>query len=783
VASRASKPASAEHGTAEAGETGPPRFTVDTRLFRELGELLVGRDSTALVELIKNAYDADATRVTVYGERLETESGFIVITDNGNGMTPDEFEDGFLRIASRSKETGDRRSPVYGRRFTGEKGVGRLAAHKLARGLEIQSVKRATDGAKERVQAHIDWERIEEHESLDDVGDALVVTAERVRAATPNGTEIALRRLREPWPELKIGQFLSEAGTFTPPRALLEDLPRRLLFAVPITRDASQGGDFKIEYAGDFEAGDAYDEDLLATAQWFVEIRATKKNIRYAINPSAAERQEHPNARAETYTIPHPDPVNGPFFDARILFRNKRVGSEPFRAWANNISGVRVYMEGFRVMPYGEPGNDWLGIDRDVGRRLRAFESLDRGEFAAGADDPSAALGLAASDSYVGGVFLRVNDAPRLRALVNREGFVPNDSFELLRHQVRVGVDLMARARAAGRSEARARRKAEREAAAAARGSGSAPQTSDVPEAVQQREAFREAVVAASDRARSARESLASGNLEAASLALGDIEAELSDVQERLRDLIREYELLPVLASIGLHMAQFVHEINGLLGLAQTGERAVEVVRSQVTGPGSRALRAQLGEAHRVLSDLRHRLERQAAYLIDVVTPDARRRRARQPLRERFDAALQLVARSAEQRGVRIRNEIPAELESPPMFRAELMAVFANLLTNAIKAAGDRGRIVASAYLSDANSSVFRLENTGIAVQLNEADRWFEPFQSTTPTVDPVLGQGMGLGLTITRTVLEQYGATIAFVEPTSAFGMKTAIEIDFRRQ
>ena len=45
-------------------------FTVDTHLFRELGELLVGRDSTALVELIKNSYDADATEVVVYGEAL-----------------------------------------------------------------------------------------------------------------------------------------------------------------------------------------------------------------------------------------------------------------------------------------------------------------------------------------------------------------------------------------------------------------------------------------------------------------------------------------------------------------------------------------------------------------------------------------------------------------------------------------------------------------------------------------------------------------------------------------
>lgn len=757
-----------------------PRFTVDTRLFRELGELLVGRDSTALVELIKNAYDADATKVTVYGERLETDSGFIVISDDGNGMTPSQFEDGFLRIASRSKEVGERRSAIYGRRFTGEKGVGRLAAHKLARGLDVHSVTRANGSARQGVSAHIDWDRIEQHDSLDDVGDALTLTAEQVEAGAPNGTEIALRRLREPWSETKIGQFLSEAATFTPPRALVERLPRRLLFAEPQTRDVSHAGGFKIDYAGDFESGDTYDQDLLSSTQWFVEIRSTSKTIRYAIAPSDAEREEHANARPETYTIPQPDPVNGPFFDARILFRNKRLGSAPFRIWANNISGVRIYMEGFRVMPYGEPGNDWLAIDRDVGRRLRVFDSLNTDAFATETDDPSAALGLGTTDSYVGGVFLRVNEAPRLQALVNREGFVPNASFELLRHHVRIGVDLMARARAAGRSEARARRKEERDAAAAARGAGSAAQTSDVPEAVQQREEFRESLAAAHQQARSARESLAAGNLEAVSLALADVEAELADVEERLRAFIREYELLPVLASIGIQMAQFTHEINGLLGLAQTGERAIERVRADVKGPGSRAVRAQLGEAHRVLSDLRHRLERQAAYLIDVVTPDVRRRRARQPLRERFDAAVQLVARSAEQRRIRIRNEVPPEFESPPMFQAELMAVFANLLTNAIKAAGTGGRVIASAYSSDEGASIFRLENTGIAVQLSGAERWFEPFESTTPTVDPVLGQGMGLGLTISRTVLEQYGATIAFVTPS--FGMKTAIEIDFRR-
>ena len=66
-------------------------FQVDTHLFRELGELLVGRNSTALVELIKNAYDADATRITIDGRQLNNpRKGRITIADNGIGMSPDQ---------------------------------------------------------------------------------------------------------------------------------------------------------------------------------------------------------------------------------------------------------------------------------------------------------------------------------------------------------------------------------------------------------------------------------------------------------------------------------------------------------------------------------------------------------------------------------------------------------------------------------------------------------------------------------------------------------------------
>jgi len=178
------------------------RFTVDTHLFRELGELLVGRDSTALVELIKNAYDADATEVAVHGQDLaNTETGIITITDNGLGMTEEQFELGFLRIASRLKDTKDRRSTHFHRRFTGAKGIGRLAAHKLAKFIEIYSVpdsRNANRSISKLLHASIDWEKVEAKTTLDDLADSDAITV-RIEAASgknKHGTVIHLRRLR-----------------------------------------------------------------------------------------------------------------------------------------------------------------------------------------------------------------------------------------------------------------------------------------------------------------------------------------------------------------------------------------------------------------------------------------------------------------------------------------------------------------------------------------------------------------------------------------------------------
>lgn len=96
------------------------QFIVDSALLSKLGERLVETDHLALAELIKNAYDADATQVSVALSLDEQDKSLIVISDNGCGMTFSDVKNYWMRIATTNKVDDDV-SVKYGRPKTGSK--------------------------------------------------------------------------------------------------------------------------------------------------------------------------------------------------------------------------------------------------------------------------------------------------------------------------------------------------------------------------------------------------------------------------------------------------------------------------------------------------------------------------------------------------------------------------------------------------------------------------------------------------------------------------------------
>ncbi|RST53360.1 sensor histidine kinase [Variovorax sp. DXTD-1] len=761
------------------------RFSVDTHLFRELGELLVGRESTALIELVKNAYDADATEVTVYGEGLDDpEHGVIRISDDGVGMTPDTFERGFLRIAGRLKGEGSRRSKRFGRRYTGAKGVGRLAAHKLARELGVVSTPwhEASDAIAAEslefkgVSGSIKWDQVESAETLDKIADdAVVVNEILLDVPTKAGTTLTLTRLRRKWSKSQLGRFLLEVEALQAPPVITGVLPKAVLsdaglFESPMVVDAStQDPGLKVKLEGAFETGDNYWTSVVDAAHWILEIDASIEGVRYFVSPTAQWTKKNGAFEARTWFEEHPSPEEGPFFQGRLLIREGSAkGRNDTRAWASRVSGVRVYMEGFRVLPYGDESDDWLFLSRDVTARDRKLRFLsDDIDNLPEAEDEG--LLLLPSKHYLGGVFLTVDRAGSLDMLVNREGFVPGEALDRLVTVVRKGIDLATRVRA------------------------SAKATPPLPLPIRETQGSLEWQ---NEKAQSGPRDALKGRAEATFQTLENQATNLERLAQSLpiafrpqllnaaseiqhaasvsRELMPSASMVLVLASVGTQLAAFTHEVSRLVSTASDFEALLGTIRAQVPSPVSQ----QLSKVSSAAADLRRAIERQAAYLLDIVTPDSRRRRSRQPCSEILDAAWRLVSTSAEQRGIVWQNNVSADARTPPMFRAELMAIFSNLLTNAVKAAGKNGRIQALDTLHSDGTLVLHIENTGAAVDPSEGERWFRPFESSSVEVDPVLGQGMGLGLVITRDLLSDVGGTVEFVR--AHHGFATALALKF---
>lgn len=751
-------------------------FSVDTKLFRELGALLVGRESTALVELIKNAYDADATEVTILGDKLgDLAAGSIIVSDNGVGMSETEFSRGFLRIAGRSKAEQERRSPWFKRPYTGEKGVGRLAAHKLAHRLKV--VSRRWDEkprdpvtgfqAKSKVVGTIDWDAIERLEELSEIPDSGAVrVAAFDKAGGSAGTRLTLSPLRKAWTDRDLASFFDEVATLTPPSPLTAKLAETVV-AKPVLMESlvpqHEGIDsgFRINFAGQLRISDSDLPAPAESADWIIEIECDVLAgiLKICVAPTVATVTKHPEAEPYHYSRAIEPEEAAVGFKARILQRRG--------LWPSRFQGVRVYYEGFRVLPYGDKRDDWLSLDQDYRSRKKEFGRLqDLSEEVLAQSKEAEALRSQGNPSFFGAVLLTRAGAPELQMLVNREGFVPSAQFEFVTDVVRLAIDLQVRVRVAATLEHETPRNEntpKQEDAAARSSSGQSPTAFALQET-------HELSLATLNEARTA---LSGGDSKKALVEIEKVEKRIQEAVQYSREASSEATMFRVVATIGLEQTAFIHEVRSIALVAQSlAENLETIAKRESDSAVSSDLRTAAAEAREV----RDRLRRNAVYLADMTGIEARRRRQRLILKERVERVLSFFANAISRAQLNIVVDVPPDLRTPPLFPAEITAILTNLVSNAIKFAGNNGQILIRAGISGKHLEL-RLENTGAEVDLGKAERWFSPFQSTTTQVDEALGQGMGLGLTITRSLLDEYGGHIHFVAPST--GYMTAIELE----
>lgn len=163
------------------------RFATD--VLRRLGEELNPSVDQGIIELVKNAFDADANKCTIELRNVDAPGGTVIVTDDGQGMSAQEIADGWLVLGRSIKDPSQRTRK--GRMPAGSKGLGRLAALRLGH----QTTLRTQPAAKSRTvyELDINWDIYDDAALVEEV--PLSITSQNATRRTA-GTEIVIKNLR-----------------------------------------------------------------------------------------------------------------------------------------------------------------------------------------------------------------------------------------------------------------------------------------------------------------------------------------------------------------------------------------------------------------------------------------------------------------------------------------------------------------------------------------------------------------------------------------------------------
>lgn len=414
------------------GDSGSANLRPRARIMRTLGDELISSEMVAVIELVKNAYDADATRVLVrLQEPLERDEGGIDVVDDGHGMTLDTVLGAYLEPAT-SFRRDNVRSEELGRAVTGEKGIGRFAVSRLANELELVSRR---PGAATETRVLFDWRRFDDPKAyLDQVdlaweraeprdvapgglieslwaGDADAPPAARLE----RGTILQMRGLRAHWGRTELEELRTGLARLVSPFHYEEGIDRADRFSIWM-----EAPEAFADLSGQIEPPES-----LQSPHYVLKGRVEADGS-YDLT-IGLPGQEEPVRRQSKARFEDRDPQSGPFdVELRVWDRDRiameELGNQVGRSTTevrrdlDRAAGVSVYRDGFRVLPYGEPGNDWLNLDA---RRVQ---------------NPTMRL----SNNQIVGFVLASGEAnPRLRDQTNREGLIHNQAYDDLKLELK----------------------------------------------------------------------------------------------------------------------------------------------------------------------------------------------------------------------------------------------------------------------------------------------------------------------------------------------------------
>lgn len=411
-------------------------FTLTPRVLSHLGEDLIKNENIAIVELVKNAYDAMASFCKVEfifaGDRLNQ----IIIADDGEGMDLQTITEVWLVIGTPNKQNqlkGNerRRLPL------GEKGIGRLGVHKLG-----QQIKMITHRASHKeVTVNIDWTQLDKVTDIDDF--CVQVHEHETSKILTHGTIIEINKLKGDWTIRKLRSIYRELSSLESPfsnlsdsfkviidsnRDIFSNLPnvKEILDAAMyrghcIIKD-NQIREFRYEFRPWHSLNDIDGRTVCVIDETECKLKRVKEST---------SSHNLANASLEEFSLSKYN-IGSITLDLYIFEKDSSVFSQigiertSVNQYLSENGGIRVYRDGIRIYNYGEKDDDWLSLD--FNRLKRAGDNIS-------------------NNIVVGAVALSRRDSADLREKTNREGFIENEAFYAFRDAVIYAVDIIKRLR------------------------------------------------------------------------------------------------------------------------------------------------------------------------------------------------------------------------------------------------------------------------------------------------------------------------------------------------
>jgi signal transduction histidine kinase len=411
-------------------------FNLTPRVLAHLGEDLIKNESIALLELVKNSYDACATYCTVEFTFEKNVLDTITIKDNGTGMNINTIKNVWLVVGTDNKKDI---KPVYcnkNKRYPlGEKGIGRLGIHKLGNKIDLYTRSQDDD----EINVMINWKKLDSSKSIEDFPVRIKIDENPIYFTDRTGTKIIIRDIKGNFDRRKLREIYRSLTSLNSPFDDVSDQFRvnvssntNIFDDLPSFEDIKKAALYfcKCKINNDRIVKFAYEFKPWESLK---RIQGGRKKTEKDFDDFELLLSRKSGNKLENFDLSHyaigPVEFDIAIFDFdNLIFNYASAFTEKssVKKYLSENGGIRIYRDGIRVYDYGEKENDWLGIDLKRVHRVG---------------------GNISNHIVIGAVKLNRALSTDLKEKTNREGFVENDAYHTFVDAIDYALDLIVKER------------------------------------------------------------------------------------------------------------------------------------------------------------------------------------------------------------------------------------------------------------------------------------------------------------------------------------------------